>query len=204
MRWNSDTNQVQVARIAARTIEVEANPLAAPVQPPVQIARNEVTDSEAGPVVTKVDSEAGSEARYDWLVIFLGLGWFVTAVGWWLSLRARNPGKVPLHTVKPMKSGVTAELKQACEASDAEAASHEVINWARAYWPEGPPHSLGEISRRVNDSTFSMELKHLERVRFSSANNEWSGAALLHSLQQFTKSQSAINTSEIIASLHPQ
>ncbi len=202
--WNTDKNQLETARIEARTIEVEANPSArivAPIEPMVSVNKGEVNVPQ---VALDAKPSTGETGYSIWLIALLGGGWLGTVLAWWLSARSETKVKTPSQPKRPRGRSVSVELRQACQINDLTGASVELIKWAKHKWPESPPLSLGAIINRVEGTALANELRLLEEGCYSSTAKVWSGIELLSLLRQFDKTKSdGIGVEAALAPLNP-
>lgn len=165
--WNTQTNQLEVARLPAREVEVRPAPAGTPApgqaapavspapgtpaQPPGTAASQ--TAPPVAPVAPAASPAEGAAALpqaegwagWPWLAAALGLGWLATGAAWWRS-RPR-PGSAP----GPARPGRfrTDRLRAACRSGEATAAKEALLTWAGETWPDRVPASLGELARRL-------------------------------------------------------
>ncbi len=178
--WNTETDQPEVARVAAQTIRVlPALNQPAPVAPP------SLEDAPGGDrTAPPKAAEAGlaktvtDPGLWPWLALGLGAGWLITLLAWWRSVRANGGAAKPQAAPKPAAVGrLKAELKAAALSNDPKATAEALLSWAEALWPEGPPRSLGAVAGRTEDKPAATEIRALERILYASQGQRdaWQG-----------------------------
>lgn len=181
--WNTQTKRAEIARIPARTINVEGVarhastvPPATPVTPeaPISIPIDKATG--VPPATTTVSP------FWPWLCTLLAGGWLATLFWIWLK---RHPSEKPQihHKDEKLKPAIKA-LQQACKKNDPQAAKTALLQWAKIYWPEQTPASLGEIARH-SATTFADALHDLNAYlyRHTTHTHAWHGEALWNGFQ---------------------
>jgi len=190
--WNTDTQRMEVAKLPARTIQVQpavnsspaaAQP-AAPQQPQVPAESIQAETPPAAPEAKTTTLEKQTSGFYGWLSLALGLGWLGTAVAWFSnSRRQRTVGGNPEATQSVAPRTSLNSVKQACLGNDAPQCKSALLQWANAHWPDNPPASLGEIGRRMQGET-QQEIEKLSRVLYAENSTAWQGEALWQALKK--------------------
>ena len=176
--WNINTNQLEIAKLPARTITIQASSttVTSPgLQPP-----------KAASTVPLAATATGAESA-PWFAIAmaLGLGWLLTAAAW--LFKSRQPGKVHKPSPIPVNSASLGAFFRACDKNDAPLARATLLQWAQNYWSEQPPRGLDEVAQRLGNSVTS-PLQGLNRSLYASDSSPWNGAALKQSVTEAAKS----------------
>ena len=184
--WNTETGKQEVARLAARTINVKAaagSSTPAPQTPPPIITPTNEAQSE--PVVSS-EVVAASDSRWQMLAIALAVGWLLTLLLWWRSARRANA--TPAEKVQAIETlrAARKRVKEACRSGDASATKEALIVWSQVQWPQVRPASLGELASRVSDD-LAAAIDELSRALYSEERSEWRGEPLW---QAFNSQQS--------------
>jgi hypothetical protein len=190
--WNTATQRMEVAKLPARTIQVQpaanGSPTAAqpavPQQPqaPAQNAAEETQPPTPETKTTVVEKQASG--FYGWLSLALGLGWLGTAVAWFINSRRQRAldGKPEVTQTAAPRASLNA-VKQACMNNDARQCKTTLLQWANCHWPDNPPSNLGEIGRRMQGET-QQEIEKLSRVLYAENSTTWQGEALWQTLKK--------------------
>jgi len=202
--WDTETGQQQLARIPARSIEVNAAADSQPAPPSLPLGPDPaVTASPPAEVVQQRDN-AGF---WPWLSAVLVLGWLVTVLFWWRQRRMPVPESEPQSSPRePDKpNDAFREFKRACRHNDVGACKIALLKLAKNHWQERPPTSLGAIAGRVGP-TFADSIDELNRALYGQEVVDWDGASLLREAEQWHDSDpvSTVSKASLIQPLHPQ
>ncbi len=180
--WNINSNKLETATLPARTVQVQpgantltANTPAAIETPAKPAIIAPTTTAATTPTVTVVKE---TSSIYSTLNIFLGLGWFITGIAWFISKRHhKTTHNADLASQKqPAKISLKA-VKNACLSHNPQQTQIELLNWANGHWPDNPPTNIGEIGRRLDPAT-QQEIKHLNQALYGSSSDRWQGNGL--------------------------
>ncbi len=189
--WNINTQQREVTRLPARTVQVRPGAgsarqapasTASPSSSAAPGAKTETTKPRAETTVIE-KTQAGI---YLWLSLFLGLAWLATAIGWAISQRRTQPPQRHSHT--PAETASLNTVKKACQANEPQLAKDALLKWAEGFWPDNPPVSLGGIGQRLGDETQG-EIEKLNRILYGSESTAWQGGSLWQALARATANQ---------------
>jgi hypothetical protein len=188
--WDTETQQARIATLPARHITVLADTSAttaapdAVIGPTSQPAARVSADNPVKPATQATPSSdtAGAASYWPWIAGGLLLAWLVTLLLW---LRSRSqPSPDTPQAVKPpdrnRQHELTAsrsQLKKACMANDAKAATKALRDWAAARWPETPPKGLPALAQRLNHTAAQREILALDRRLYAANSADWNGAA---------------------------
>lgn len=198
--WDTTADQVRVASLPARRIEVlpalgvasdtaESTTTVAPA--PVIVGENAEIDSLATEnstsAVTSASAQAANPMRIYGIATLIGI---LSAVLTFLAMRyfsaapqaqthqARSP-----EPVGPARQGSTiSKLSKACSAGDAREAMNALIAWGAARWPDNPPVNVDELARRLGSKRLSDGVAALNKQLYAGGQDNWDGAAMRSAL----------------------
>ncbi|MDH3645441.1 MAG: BatD family protein [Gammaproteobacteria bacterium] len=188
--WNTRSDQLEYARLPARTAQVlpagegsiaGTNPQILP-RTESNIAGDTQRDTQRDTRDQSGSAEIGTSVVWKGISAAFALLWLATLAAWWWSRRDAPGPAEPIS--KPVF--VASDLQRACAAHDAAAAQTELLHWAKTRWPGNAARSLGELTARL-DGPLQQELHRLSRARFSASNEDWDGDALWQAFQSETK-----------------
>lgn len=199
--WNTTTGKQEIARIAARTIQVAEAVGNATQQP--QIGLNEVKPQEPAnsPDTTTANPDKAlspitwvTDTRWVWLSAILAVGWMFTLVLWWISRRSvistATKGSHPSNT-SPTKS--LQAIRRACNCNHAAECNAALVSWSKQMWPESPPKSLASMAKRTGGN-LGAKLQELDRYLYGQPQNSgwrWDGESFWKVFQDEVKSSSS-------------
>ncbi len=181
--WNTATEKMEVARIPERKISVAPGEVTA--QPAVPVPGSEKLPQAPTPegLIEKIPQSAPQTTHWPWISLFLGSGWFLTALGWVYSKKSRSTKdtKQDVASFKKAKKG----LKKACVQSDAQSMKNALLLWGKIIYPQSPPHSLGDLGRLIGEPMQS-ELEKLNSALYSAGAQEYNGQRIWEIGREFT------------------
>jgi len=174
--WNTQTDQMEVAHLPTKTIEVlPALGVPADAQPTMPVTTGEQAAVAARPLPATAVS-AGTNA-WVWLSLALAIGWLATTLGWLWS-RRRRAEKPATRKTPPTEKKLVAAINSTCSGNDADAAKHALLNWAARQWPGSRVHSLGDLAAHL-DGDFQQQVHRLSQTLYSDSDQSWDEGALL-------------------------
>lgn len=215
--WDTTTQQERVASLPAQTIEVlpsattdsSANNNASSTQSPVDNTTSKQQLSTIKPTTTAPSNSTvittAENKPWAWIILaaFFAIAWVFTLI---FFLR-RQPHKraqkaVPKEEQQPEQ--ITAkQVRLACRLNDPQAVKHALLIWARKYWTETPPLSLGAIVTRLESDPMAQEIDMLDKSLYAANRTDWRGEKLLQTFEVFRKQSSKDKTKSAEASLAP-
>lgn len=180
--WNTDTQQMELAKLPAKTIEVlPATGAAAnvPAQTQTQTqtpAAAEKPLAKSGDAIT-AQLAAGQNKLWLWLSVAFATAWLLTVVAWLWSRRRGHQTATPAHSPRPDEKLLVARLQKACAANDAETSKAILLEWAALRWPGSRIRSLGELAAQV-EGALQVELHQLSQKLYSKRTADWDGRQL--------------------------
>lgn len=179
--WNTRTENMELARIPARTITVAAA-ATTPAQPDTELvtadvapATDSVPESERAP--------PGRASLWAWVSAGLAIGWFATLCAWWL-MRRRAVQTAPAAPRPPTNEQLVASLRTGCAANDATSSKDALLAWAGMHWPGSPARSLGELAARL-DGDLQRLIHDLSRRLYRGATDDWRGQPLWEAFEAY-------------------
>ena len=196
--WNSQTNQLDYARLAARQLSVTASSSAAPVNPVV--ASN--LPNNTAPANSEILSNT---ARLNWqwnhlssLLLLLWLGSGIVFYLLWPHRTPRQPVTAPASRVKFNHN----KLKAACQSNNAAAAKAELLRFAHQQLDQRC-HALTELMALLPDPSLQQQLQQLNAALYSPQASQWQGDALWQSWQQYQRQATPGTTDNSLGGLYP-
>ena len=199
--WNTETDTLEIAEIAATTFKVAAT------APRPGVTTLPQTASVALPNSPPTPSSLWTDVAMALAALF-ALLWLATLTLWW---RARQQQRVPAtpasnDSATPMAQNAKAlfqQLTQACQANDALATRHALLLWGKKQLPQ--INSNHELALALSHTALTDEIAALERSIYAAkAQQTWQGAALLTALQdRLTKNESPKNRKMLLAEMNP-
>jgi hypothetical protein len=196
--WNTATNQMEVASLPARTIQIAAaagGNASATIADPALTAPvpGESDSSDAGSNnATPLANTTDGNTIWPWLSLALATGWLATLLAWSYNHRRNRqqpanpkPGKIQTSEKQLLK-----DLRGACETNDAAAAKTALLQWAALQWPGNRINSLGELAARF-DGELPQQLHRLSQHLYSPASSAWDGKGLWQSFADRPQQQPA-------------
>jgi len=188
--WSTEGNRRETLSIPARRIQVvaaagdrvPAEP--PPVSTPAPVGK-EGPPADARPPISPPAAPA-DPGPFVWLSLFLGIGWLGTLLAWWYSRRQTGQPPSNAGQAGPALSprAAVARVRQAYQSRNAAEASHALLEWGRARWPEDPPTNLGELARRGGPD-LARPIETLSRARYGREGTEtWHQDPVWHALER--------------------
>ena len=192
--WNTKADKLEIARVPELTLNVEASGETSGQTAPTAPVPQTAEELSSVPVGKSNVPLKDWENVWFWLALFLGVGWLVTGLAWWMSLRKDRPGfqnrdgllagKLPASMSRQAQSDQSPGLSQArkalrlaCSKNDPAAARTALLHWASVYWPDRRPTSLDEIAS-LGGAALAEETGRINRIVYGNAGDAWNGDAL--------------------------
>ena len=188
--WNVETDQLEFARLPARSLVVSAASGAAP--PPDAPALAEKT-----PIPATVPATTNETLAAPWrlIALLLGVAWMLTLGMWWYQQRRTGLQASQIKTDKiadpPHSARAIRELKQACNTDNARGARMALLAWAAA--EDGHSRALNTLRDLGLHASgpLAAEIVALERHLYGADKSDWHGQALWQAFQNRSLHQSA-------------
>lgn len=213
--WDTRARQQRSAKLPAETIRVlpaaggintDTRPSATKANPANAATRPSAQNTALPAPVTAMPGRAIGRTRLWMLVsLLLALAWLVTLLFWWRTAHKhrQQPARQQLAQATPLRPAVKL-LRLACRQNNPAAVQHALLSWARVYWRQNPPLSLGALAAVVADEGFAREIRNLDKCLYTGTISDWQAAPLLQGFDGFCKQQhAAANEAESEHALEP-
>ncbi|CAH0992732.1 hypothetical protein SIN8267_02868 [Sinobacterium norvegicum] len=181
--WNTLTNQLETAVLAATTITVSGDTAAdaTTASPkPLESPQKKITTPKG------LNNTADASNSRLWQVISAALAvlWLITASLCFALYRQRGRHSAVESSVKPAAEETKLLMRQliaSCVKHDATSVETALLTWAKAYWPTARLNSLNQLA------DFSPELQpaieELQVSLYSTSQTPWRGDKLIAALK---------------------
>ncbi len=176
--WNSQTNQLDYARLPAKTLTVEATEAAGNLPAPAPVTVSESTQ----PVATQPLLSAQSDWRWNHLSSVLLTLWLASLFVMYLFWQRKGAVK-PVAAADSRVSFNNSALKQACLKRDASTAKKELLRFAHQQLDKRC-QSLTELAASLSSAELRQQLAILNAALYSGRSTSWDGKALWQTWQQ--------------------
>ncbi|MDB5974426.1 MAG: hypothetical protein JWR07_1186, partial [Nevskia sp.] len=211
--WDTAQDAQREAVMPERTLEIlpaaggELAPAApASAAPPSAASTQAPLASADLPQAPPLAAKPALQSWWPWLSLALGLLWLGTLAAWWFQRRNAQRYPVPVGNSVPESTNMNAgparkAFQQACGADDAQAARQDLLDWARATWPDERVAGLNALAQRLGDPALGGLLRELDRACY--AGGAWRGAQLAAALTSLPKASAQGATARKLADLYP-
>jgi hypothetical protein len=197
--WNLETGQQQVARIPARTIEVNR---AADESTSTQIgAEPEISINDSS--TSSMAGQAGSGSFWMWISFLLGAGWITSLLVWW-NIR-RKSGLPPGGPVGPSEIShreASKKLRRTCVNNDAAETRIALLDWANSLEVKKKFVNLNQVTRYFGNP-LKQQVDLLNQGRYGLSADAWKGELLWSTCEQISAELEPSTQSKIFAGLQP-
>lgn len=205
--WNTETDRLETAMLAATTFNVAANAVATAPRPGVITVQD--TPMVASPDTSPMQSSSPWTSVAIALAAIFALLWLITLALWWRARRHQSTTAIPSATdsVILMPQGAKAlfqQLTQACQRDDALAARHALFLWGKQQYPQ--INANHELALVLNHAALTTEIAELERSIYAANKQQaaWQGAALLTALEdRLAQNNGAEKKTMLLAEMNP-
>ncbi len=197
--WNLETGQQEVARIPARTIEVDRAANEAISVQPVEELVPAATEGSAKPVTRRSDS--GS--LWMWISIFLGAGWIASFL-LWLFMRRKTIWFLPesVNSTEISQRKTVKRLRRACAGNNNAEARTALLGWANAMEPGQNFINLNQVTRYFGNP-LKLQVDLLNQSSYSLSAGDWNGELLWRTCEQITAELISSGPTKTVAGLQP-
>ncbi|MBZ9611701.1 BatD family protein [Rheinheimera maricola] len=199
--WNSQTNQLDYARLPARTLTVSAAAGNSP-QSADSATRSEQTAASTNAAQTLFTQQAVTAWQWNYLTSLITALWLTTLGVFYLLWQRKVPAKT-LNTVASRVKFDHSKLKQACKQNNATAAKAELLRFAHQQLDQRC-QSISQFCTLINDASLIAQLHDLNATLYSNNHADWQGQALWQSWQQYHLAKTDKPTSAALTPLYPQ
>jgi len=185
--WDTINNVERIAKIPARTIDIVNSPNstvntnngASGPQNTVALPlnKNNQTSTKAMPSTSKTASSASQEAKpssnniFYIVIVVLIAGWLLTL---FILLRSKKyPSKIKnQHQIDKAKHQenllVIKDIESKLRKKDSSVL-HSILKWGQSKWPEENLNSIHDLSKRIDNGSFSQAIIKIEQTIYSEA-----------------------------------
>jgi hypothetical protein len=168
------TGQQEIARIPARTIEVNRAANEATIKEPEQ----DLIPLSSGTSGQSVVTRSSSDAIWRWLSILLAVGWSASILTWWIVQRgfnlrrteSTNPLEISLRKAKK-------RLYRACADNNAADARKALLSWANVMVVGRKFNNLNQVVRYFGNP-LKQQVDLLNQSSYGSSAGDWNGESL--------------------------
>lgn len=188
--WDIEAGGWQVAKLPARTFEIEAVDLQLDSSEPVVAEAEPEETDEAESLFGGIGNEPGATASGGfWMRVsqLLAGVWLLTILAWWWSSRneSREPAAPAPPPIYKQQAKFIKAARKAATNGDKVGVRKALLEWARLQWPDDSPRSIGEIGLRVA-APLSDELSALSASSYSRTATDWDGSVLGKALRSIS------------------
>jgi hypothetical protein len=195
--WNSKTNQLDYARLPARTLTVIATQADAKAALSTHPA---TTDNISMPQSNQIADNTNWRWNYlSRLLLALWLGSvFIFYVLWQLRTPAKSLGSAPARV-----RFNSAALKLACQQGNATQAKAQLLHFAHQQL-DLRCQSLTELGNHIDTADLKQQLSELNAALYGNSNSGWQGDQLWQAWLQYHRAKASGSASDSLSPLYPQ
>ena len=197
--WNLKTGKQEVARLPARTVEVNRAVNEAVVLQP----ETDLIPVLSGDPVKLVDVQPESKSYWVWISLLLAVGWAASILAWWLmrsGINWRRPESTDSVEIGLRESKKC--LHRACVSNNASQARSALLSWANAVVVKHKFVNLDQVSRYFGNP-LKQQVDRLNQSLFSSSTGDWNGELLWDICEQVSAELMPSAEAERWQGLHP-
>ena len=172
--WNLETGKQEVARLPARTIEVNRAVNEAVVLQP----ETDLIPVLSGDPVKAVDVQPESKSYWVWISLLLAVGWAASMLAWWVMRgrinwrRTESTDSVEVGLREAKKC-----LHRACVSKNASQARSALLSWANAVVVKHKFVNLNQVTRYFGNP-LKQQVDKLNQALYSPSTGDWNGELL--------------------------
>lgn len=191
--WNTTTDELQVATLAARDITIEPSASGGQTQPRTTPAPSTLEPQAAPANIPTLDQPVvvESNSAWKWIALTSALLWLITSALLIWFFKFKKPSLTSAPTLPASTSRLLSSrkakkaLQNACEANDIKESSKLVLQWYNGF-SEHKKHSLGELKQDCNDTELQRCITEMEACLYRHSDIQaWNGNALWQAVEQY-------------------
>jgi len=157
--WNTETNQMDIIKLPARTIKVAPAPIQKQTLPPQTTVPAPVPCKQQ-----QIDYKGNSNYYYEILTFIFAFGWIITLIACWWRIKAKTQdNKKPLSQVKESdKKTAINNLKKACHNNNAQEAKKALL----------------VLGKTEIEPALQTEIEKLNKILYGNTGENWQGIEL--------------------------
>lgn len=176
--WNTVTNTMQYATIAAQTITVQPNSEQLTNEPVMLDGATDTKSVPAKPIIIQQNS---------WLQwLFLGL-WLLTCLAWFISVKIKltKSSSTTNNTSNNISDHYLA-LLAACKQNNSEQVFKHIVPWFNSLSSQNIT-TLSQVIQHSNAPDLIEALTELQQSRYGKSTQPWQGKDLVKAIQLYNK-----------------
>ena len=197
--WNLDTATLEVARLPARTIEVNRATNEVSILQPAE----ELIPVLSGDAVKSVVRQPESKSFWMWASVLLAVGWIASILVWWVIRKGtvwRRPKSTDTTVISLRKAKKV--LRRACVSNNASEARIALLNWANAIVVSHEFIHLNQVTRYF-DAPLRQQVDRLNQCVYSPSADDWNGELLWSVCAQISAELTPIAEHDRLQGLQP-
>lgn len=196
--WDVVENKQRFAILAARTMTVAPGNTSNLAATPSNIENTLLSSSapETKPILSSV-----------WIIVagLFFILWFATLYLLWREKQKQTQAissevDTSEHLSLRKKQGA---IKTACNENNLEATYLSLMKWAKARWPEHPPHNLVALAAHCNQDEAIFALQNMDRTLYSTEQKSWNGNQFFTEISSLLHQKSRRNNKKTSSTLPP-
>lgn len=209
--WNTETQQAEVARVAARTIQVKAavnTEVTASQAPSPTVANAKPAENQSRQAADIEPPQAvelpASTANQLWFMVAIALaaGWLVTVLAWLNSVSKKKKAVTPVVEEKSSIKQAYKLLQQACNKKDVSACRNQLLLWARSLQTTRDINSLSDLTS-ICAEPMRQEIAKIDAVLYGNDKQSINFSVILEQAKQMMQQQSSNSSSQQSELLEP-
>ena len=196
--WNIETDQMEIARVSGRTLNVRV-PAGETPQGPASLAEAVLETEASTPLDLTPAAESAAKTMWRPLALSLLAGWVLTLLIWFWHTRkhATAPNTTVIQADKnPKLSKLERDLNRAARSDDPYTARQVLLAWGKIAYRENNLLSLGQLARLVVDNALAAEIRRLDAHFYSQSGTNWFGKDLMNAFKNNAIDANSENTSD--------
>lgn len=197
--WNLDTATLEVARLPARTIEVNRATNEVSILQPAE----ELIPVLSGDAVKSVVRQPGSKSFWMWASGLLAVGWIASVLVWWFIRNGAvwHRSKSTDTTVISLRK-VKKVLQRACVSNNASEARIALLSWANAIVVSHEFIHLNQVTRYFG-APLRQQVDRLNQCVYSPSADDWNGELLWSVCEQISAELTPLAEHDRLEGLQP-
>ncbi len=179
--WNSESERLEVARLAEKHIQVL----------PAQQAMNTITTQPFKPATRETTAPslpATSQLQPLWpwqlATALFAFAWLMTL---WLGRKKHPQSKQPSGHNPARSPAISLKtIARACDSNQPQQARDALLLWGKAHHPQHPPRTLPELAQYIAQPQAQSALNQLDRALYTHDTN-WDGKACWGAIESALK-----------------
>ncbi|MDH5424338.1 MAG: BatD family protein [Gammaproteobacteria bacterium] len=177
--WNTLTEKVEYARIAAKQITIKAGATVSSTAQAPALAASKTPASTSSTAIPQQTTNFWFYSSLVLLIVWLTTLYFLLTLKRHTSVVTNSPS-----TTKPVTKNISKKIISACHVNNTELCKSLLIEWASQTWPGESFSSLSDVALKL-DTDFAEQVRQLNRSLYSDHTNDWQAKELLSCFEKF-------------------